>query len=104
MIGLSIPPAVMVIRLLLAAYLLFTALGARAATELPAITVTGEIKPPVDIVSRDRDKRSPEIHWPTTLSIKWPEGFAHNGIGINPPYEPALNSLVQARGGQQYSP
>jgi hypothetical protein len=70
------------LRLALAAYLSFIALGARAATELPAITVTGEIKPP-DIVMRDREQRSPDIHWPTTLSIRWSEVFAHNGIVIN---------------------
>jgi Polyketide cyclase / dehydrase and lipid transport len=104
MIGLSIPPAVMVTRLLLAAYLLFTALGARAATELPAITVTGEIKPPGDIVSRDRDQRSPEIHWPTALSIKWSEVFAHNGIVINAPCATVWNYLVQAREWPQWCP
>lgn len=87
----------MVTRLVLAAYLLFTTLGARAATELPAITVTGEIKPAGDIVSRDRDQRSPDIHWPTTLSIKWSEVFAHNGIVINASCATVWNYLVQAR-------
>ena len=87
----------MVTRLALAAYLLFTALGAKAATELPAITVTGETKPPGDIVSRDRDQRSPDIHWPTTLWIKWSEMFAHNGIVINAPCATVWNYLVQAR-------
>jgi hypothetical protein len=87
----------MLTRLVLAAYLLFTALGARAATELPAITVTGKITPPGDVVNRDREQRSPDIHWPTTLSIRWSEVFAHNGVVINAPAGVVWNHLVQAR-------
>jgi hypothetical protein len=62
---------------------------------LPAITVTGTA-PPGDIVSRDRDQRSPDINWPTTLSIKWSEVFAHNGIVINASCATVWNHLVQA--------
>jgi hypothetical protein len=95
------------LRLALAAYLSFIALGARAATELPAITVTGEIKPPVkppDIVMRDREQRSPDIHWPTTLSIRWSEVFAHNGIVINASCATVWNHLVQAQEWPEWCP
>jgi polyketide cyclase/dehydrase/lipid transport protein len=94
----------MVTRLVLAAYLFFTALEARAATELPAITVTGNIQPPGDIVSRDRDQRSPDVHWPTTLSIRWSEVFAHNGIEINTSCATVWNHLVQAREWPEWCP
>jgi hypothetical protein len=90
----------MAAKLLLAACCLFEAVAAtatRAATELPAITVTGKITPPGDIVSRDRDQRSPDIHWPTTFSLKWSEVFAHNGIEIDAPCATVWSHLVQAQ-------
>ena len=85
-------------KLLLAACGLFEAATAtRAATLLPAITVTGKPTPSGDIVSRDRDQRSPDINWPTTLSPKWSEVFAHNGLVINAPCATVWNHLVQAK-------
>jgi hypothetical protein len=86
-------------KLLLAACGLFAAVAAtetRAVTELPGITVTGSATPSGDIVNRDRDQRSPDIHWPTTLSLKWSEMFAHNQIEINAPCATVWNHLVQA--------
>ena len=90
----------MATKLLLAVCGLFAAVAAtatKAATELPAITVTGSVMPPGDIVDRDRDQRSPDIHWPTTLSLKWSEVFAHNQIEINAPCATVWNHLVQAQ-------
>jgi hypothetical protein len=90
----------MATKLLLTACGLFaavTATATRAATELPAITVTGETTPSGDIVSKDRDQRSPDIHWPTALSLKWSEVFAHNEIEINAPCATVWNHLVQAQ-------
>jgi uncharacterized protein YndB with AHSA1/START domain len=87
-------------KLLLAVCGLFAAVAAtetRAATELPGITVIGKATPPGDIVSRDRDQRSPHIHWPTGLSLKWVEVFAHNEIEINAPCATVWNHLVQAQ-------
>ncbi len=87
-------------KLLLAACALFAVVAAtetRAATELPGITVMGKATPPGDIVSRDRDQRSPDIHWPTGLSLKWVEVFAHNEIEINAPCATVWNRLVQAQ-------
>jgi Polyketide cyclase / dehydrase and lipid transport len=87
-------------KLLLAACGLFAAVAAaqtKAVTELPGITVTGNATPPGDIVNRDRDQRSPDIHWPTTLSLKWSEMFAHNQIEINAPCATVWNHLVQAQ-------
>ncbi len=91
---------IMATKLLLAVCGLFAAVAAtatKAATELPAITVTGSVTPPGDIVDRDRDQRSPDIHWPTTLSLKWSEVFAHNQIEINAPCATVWNHLVQAQ-------
>jgi hypothetical protein len=91
---------IMATKLLLAACGLFAAVAAaatKAATELPGITVTGSITPPGDIVDRDREQRSPDIHWPTTLSLKWSEVFAHNQIEINAPCATVWNHLVQAQ-------
>jgi hypothetical protein len=87
-------------KLFLAACGLFATVAAsetRAATELPGITVTGNPTPPGDIVSRDRDQRSPDINWPTALSLKWSEVFAHNVIEINAPCFTVWNHLVQAQ-------
>jgi|GEM_PF-2478631 len=86
--------------LLLAACGLFATVAAtetRAATELPGITVTGNPTPAGDIVSRDRDQRSPDINWPTALSLKWSEVFAHNQIEIDAPCATVWNHLVQAQ-------
>ena len=84
-------------KVLLATCGLFEAATAtRAATLLPGITVTGSPTPSGDIVSRDRDQRSPDIHWPTTLSLKYSEVFAHNGVVINAPCATVWNHLVQA--------
>ena len=94
-------------KLLLAACALFAAVAAtetRAATELPGITVIGKATPPGDIVSRDRDQRSPDIHWPTGLSLKWSEVFAHNQIEINAPCATVWNRLVQAQLWPQWFP
>ena len=54
-------------KLVLAIGSLFAAMAAttiKAATELPAVTVTGNVKPapPGDTVSRDWHERSPEMH------------------------------------------
>ena len=76
----------------------------RAATELPGITVIGKTTPPGDIVSRDRDQRSPDIHWPPGLSLKWSEIFAHNEIEINAPCATVWNHLVQAQLWPQWCP
>jgi hypothetical protein len=78
-------------------FMAFAATETRAATELPGITVTGNPTPPGDIVSRDRDQRSPDINWPTALSLRWSEVFAHNQIEINAPCATVWNHLVQAQ-------
>jgi hypothetical protein len=47
-----------------------------ADIELPAITVQGqelkgpEASKPPDIVLKDREERSPDVHWPAALSIR----------------------------------
>jgi hypothetical protein len=90
----------MATKLLLAACGLLAAVAAsetRAVTELPGITVTGKATPSGDIVSRDRNQRSPDINWPTTLSLKWSEVFAHNEIEISAPCATVWNHLVQAQ-------
>jgi hypothetical protein len=61
------------------------------------------VQPP-DIVSRDRDQRSPDIHWPPALSIRWSEMFAHNEIEINAPCATVWNHLVQAQLWPQWYP
>jgi hypothetical protein len=81
------------------------ATATRAATELPAITVTGKVTPSGDIVSRDRAQRSRDIHWPSALSPdSSPEMFAHNGIEINAPLATVWNDLVQAQLWPQWCP
>ena len=90
----------------LAACALFAVAPAtRAATELPAITVTGKVTPSGDTVSRDRVQRSRDIHWPSALSPdSSPEMFAHNGIEINAPLATVWNHLVQAQLWPQWYP
>jgi uncharacterized protein YndB with AHSA1/START domain len=87
-------------KLLLAACGLFAvvcAIASNAATELPGITVTGVAPPSGDIVSRDRDRRSPDINWAPGLSLRLIEVFAHNEIEINVPCATVWNRLVQAK-------
>ena len=72
---------------------------ARAANELPAVTVTGKVTPtpsPGDAVNRDWAQRSPDIHWPTAMFNRAAEIFAHNTIEINAPLATVWNHLVQA--------
>ena len=91
----------------LAVCILFAAVAAtttRAATELPAVTVTATATPGGDIVSRDRDQRSPEMHWPTSLFLKYSEIFAHNEIEINASCATVWNHLVQAQLWPQWCP
>jgi hypothetical protein len=75
-----------------------------AVTELPAITVTGKATPSGDAVNRDLAQRSPDIHWPPGLSLKWSELFAHNAIEINAPCATVWNYLVQAQSWPQWYP
>jgi Polyketide cyclase / dehydrase and lipid transport len=71
---------------------------ARAAEELPAVTVTGRSTPspipPGDTVSRDWAERSPEVDWPTPMFNKAAEIFTHNQIVINASCETVWNHLV----------
>lgn len=73
---------------------------ARAAEELPAVTVTGRptpnSTPPGDTVSRDWAERSPEVNWPTPMFNKAAEIFTHNQIVINASCETVWNHLVHA--------
>jgi len=73
---------------------------ARAAEELPAVTVTGRATPsptpPGDTVSRDWAERSPEVNWPTPMFNRAAEIFAHNQIVINASCETVWNHLVHA--------
>ncbi len=99
-------------KLLLAAYALFTVTVAAAAgadRELPGIVVTGKApvnRVPPDIVMRDREQRSPDIHWPKTLGlfIKYLEMFGHNAIEINAPVATVWDHLVQAQQWPQWYP
>ena len=75
-----------------------------ADIELPAIVVTGRATKPPDIVMRDRDQRSPDIHWPPALSLRWSEIFAHNEIEINAPSATVWNYLIQAQLWPQWCP
>jgi hypothetical protein len=74
--------------------------AAKAAEELPAVTVTGRATPsptpPGDAVSRDWAERSPEVNWPTPMFNKAAEIFAHNQIVINASCEIVWNHLVHA--------
>jgi uncharacterized protein YndB with AHSA1/START domain len=78
--------------------------GKGADIELPGIVVTGHATKPPDIVSRDRAERSPDIHWPPNLSLRWSEMFAHNVIEINAPAATVWNHLVQAELWPQWLP
>jgi uncharacterized protein YndB with AHSA1/START domain len=73
---------------------------ARAAEQLPAVTVTGRPTPsptpPGDTVSRDWVERSPEVHWPTPMFNKAAEIFAHNQIVINASCQTVWDHLVHA--------
>jgi len=73
--------------------------GARAAEELPAVTVTGQATPatkPPDVVGRDWVERSPEVHWPTAMFNGASEIFAHNQIVINASCEKVWDHLIHA--------
>jgi hypothetical protein len=62
----------------LAALILFAVIAVPATgadIELPGIVVTGHVTKPPDIVSRDRAERSPDIHWPPDLPLRWSEMF-----------------------------
>jgi hypothetical protein len=78
--------------------LLMAVTVARAATELPAITVTGKTTPtpPGDTVSRDWAQRSLEVHWPTSMFNRAAEIFTHNQIEINASCETVWDHLVHA--------
>ena len=78
---------------------------APADTELPGIVVTAPAnRVPPDVVSRDRARRSPDIHWPSVLSLEWSEMFAHNDIEIDAPCSTVWNHLVQAERWPQWLP
>jgi hypothetical protein len=61
----------------------FAVPASSADIELPAITVEGQTSKAPDIVGRDKEERSPDVHWPTALDMRWAEMFAHNAIEIN---------------------
>jgi len=72
---------------------------ARAAEQLPAVTVTGQATPttkPPDTVGRDWVERSPEVHWPTAMFNGVSEIFAHNQIVINASCETIWDHLIHA--------
>jgi Polyketide cyclase / dehydrase and lipid transport len=73
---------------------------------LPAVTVTGNVKPtpPSDTVSRDWAERSPEMHWPTTMFNGAAEIFTHNQIEINASCTTVWDRLVQAERWPQWCP
>jgi hypothetical protein len=80
---------------------LFAALAAttiKAATPLPAVTVTGHVKTTQepDAVSRDWVERSPEVHWPTPMFNGAAEIFAHNQIVINTSCDAVWDRLIHA--------
>lgn len=98
---------VMATKLVFAVCSLFAAMAAttiRAVTELPGVTVTGEVKPapPGDTVSRDWAERSPEMHWPTTMFNGAAEVFTHNQIEINASCETVWDYLIQAERWSQW--
>src|SRR3984957_13664427 len=96
-------------KLVLAVCCLFTAMAATAIKgekELPAVTVTGNVKstPPGDTVSRDWAARSPEMHWPTTMFNGAAEIFTHNQIEINASCATVWDHLVQAGAWPRWCP
>jgi hypothetical protein len=96
-------------KLVLAVCSLFAAMAGstiKAATELPTVTVTGNVKPTPrgDTVSRDWAERSPEIHWPTTMFNGAAEIFTHNQIEINASCATVWEHLVQAGVWPQWCP
>ena len=96
-------------KLVLAVCSLFAAMAAtatRAANELPAVTVTGNVQPapPGDTVSRDWTERSPEMHWPTAMFNGAAEIFTHNQIEINASCTTVWDRLVQAERWPQWCP
>jgi hypothetical protein len=69
-----------------------------ADIELPPIVVTARVPvQPPDMVSKDRAQRSPDVHWPTGLSLQTSEMFAHNEIEINASCATVWNRIVQAQ-------
>src|ERR1700678_599409 len=96
-------------RLVLAVFSLFVEMAAttiKGANELPAVTVTGNVKPtpPGDTVSRDWAARSPEMNWPTTMLNGASEIFTHNQIVINASCATVWEHLVQAVAWPQWCP
>ncbi len=93
----------------LAAGVLISSLAVPATAadiELPPIVVSARavpVKPP-DIVSSDRAQRSPDVHWPTPISLLTSEMFAHNEIEINASCATVWNRLVQAQRWPQWFP
>ncbi len=53
---------------------------------------------------RDREERSPDVHWPTALSIRWSEIFAHNVIDIDASCTRVWNCIVHAESWPQWCP
>jgi hypothetical protein len=82
----------------------FAVPASSADIELPAITVEGQSSRPPDIVGRDREERSPDVHWPTALSMRWAEMFAHNAIEINASSTTVWNCIVHAESWPQWCP
>jgi uncharacterized protein YndB with AHSA1/START domain len=76
-----------------------------ADIELPPIVVSARVPTqPPDIVSSDRAQRSPDVHWPTALSLQTSEMFAHNEIEIDASCATVWNRIVQARLWPQWFP
>jgi hypothetical protein len=79
-----------------------------ADVELPPIVVSATPVPiprqPPDIVSKDRDQRSPDVHWSKDLSPERAEMFAHNEIEINASCATVWNHLIQAQLWPQWFP
>ncbi len=82
--------------------------GKGAEVELPPIVVSATPSPIPrqlpDIVSKDREQRSPDVHWSKVLSPDRAEMFAHNEIEINASYATVWNHLVQAQLWPQWFP
>jgi uncharacterized protein YndB with AHSA1/START domain len=74
-----------------------TAPATGADVELPPIVVSARVPSQApDIVSNDRVQRSPDVHWPTALSLQSSEMFAHNEIEINASCATVWNRIVEA--------